>query len=459
MMLSRELILKATDGEIISDRENPEVSSVSIDSRRIKKNQLFIAIKGDNFDGHDFLDEAFERGATSAIVEKIPENKKIYEGKLLIRVSSTEKALADLAKEIRHSNKNLKLAAITGSNGKTTTKEMTYSILSVNHNVLKNTGNFNNNIGLPLTLLNLEKNHEMCVVELGMNDFGEIRYLTDIADPDIGAITSIGRAHLEKLGSIEGVAKAKGELVEKFGSDNIFCVNIDDPRILSISRNIDCKKIHFSLDSKQAEIHASDIKRNGFESMNFKIHVNDQTASLRLRGIGKHNILNSLCASSIAHAMGCSIEEIQAGLERYIPTQMRLEVLETPQGFTVLNDSYNANPDSMIKGIEELVTYRNKNKVIAVLGDMLELGAKSIEEHRKLGQYLSKSKVDVVLALGKESQYIIEGLNGSSKGFYLENHEEAAKLLKELAVPGDVVLVKGSRGMKMEKVIQNFYKD
>ncbi len=458
MNISKNFIINSTKGEIVWDNKIPPISSVCIDSRRIKENELFIALKGENFDGHNYVKEAFEKGASAAIVENIPNNISGFKEKLLIKVVSTKKGLIDLAKSWRDSFKNLKVAAITGSNGKTTTKEMAYSILSVNHSVLKNSGNFNNDIGLPLTLLNLTDQHEICVVELGMNDFGEIRLLTDISKPDVGAITSIGRAHLEKLGDIEGVAKAKSELVENFNEKNTFCVNIDDPHILRISEKINCNKINYSLESQNADIWADDIIKDGFKSISFKLNIGNNHETVRIRGIGIHNVLNSLCASAISHTLGCTLDEIQAGLERYQPSQMRLEVIESPQGFKILNDAYNANPDSMIKGIDELVTHKSNNKIIAILGDMLELGKNSHNEHRNIGKYLSKSKVDIVITIGEESKYIVEGLNGTNKGYCAKDHEEASNLLINLAGRDDVVLVKGSRGMKMENVIQNLFK-
>lgn len=453
-MIDINFILNAIKGQHTNIDKDIKINSVSIDSRRIKKNDLFIALKGDNFDGHDFIEEAFQKGACCVIAEKITNN---LENKPLIKVKSTQNALMQLAKNWRNSFSDLKIAAITGSNGKTTTKEMTYSILSVDNNVLKNSGNFNNHIGLPLTLLKLDKKHKICVLELGMNDFGEIRELTNIANPDVGTITNIGRAHLEKLGSVEGVAIAKAELVENFDMDKTFCVNADDPHILKIAEKTKSKKIFYGLDSTDSFIKIYNIKQQDFESLTFDMEIEGKSVSTRIRGIGRHNILNALCASTISYTLGCTLNEIQAGLERYIPSQMRLEVIESPYGFKIINDSYNANPDSMQKGIEELGRYKKDNKVFAVLGDMLELGKSSIEQHKNIGREISRSKIDFVITLGEQSKYIIDGLNGSAKGCHVKNHEEASKLLLELARPGDVVLIKGSRGMKMENVIQKLF--
>ncbi|MGH7884187.1 MAG: UDP-N-acetylmuramoyl-tripeptide--D-alanyl-D-alanine ligase, partial [Thermodesulfobacteriota bacterium] len=293
-MFDINFIILATGGEPVNINERTEVRSFSTDSRRIKDKEIFIALEGDNFDGHEFIEEAFDKGASFAIVEKIPNH---LAGKPYIRVKSTETALSKLAKNWRNSFKNLKVAAITGSNGKTTTKEMAYSILSVNNTVLKNSGNFNNHIGLPLTLLKLNKDHEICVIELGMSSFGEIRELTSIADPDIGAITNIGRAHLEKLGSVEGVAEAKSELVENFDMNKTFCVNLDDPFIIKIAEKTKSKKIYYGLSSKDSLIKIYDIEQEDFQSIKFNMKIRGERTSIRMRGIGRHNVSNALCAS------------------------------------------------------------------------------------------------------------------------------------------------------------------
>src|SRR3990172_1760208 len=409
-MLELSRVLNSTNGVLLSKSDEAIFTGVSTDSRKIRKDELFFALYGSNFDGHDFVLEALEKGAKGAVIERplflIPN------GKVLIKVPSTLESLGDLASTWRRSFVNLGLAAITGSNGKTTTKEMASNILSLKFSVLKNTGNFNNLIGLPLTLLKLREGHNAAVVELGMNDFGEIRRLSEIAAPDIGAITNIGRAHLEKLGGIEGVVRAKAELVEGFTENKTFVTNMDDPWVKKIGEPIKC-----------------------------------------------HKVMNALCAAGIAIAFGCNTDEIQAGLERFIPAYMRLEVMDTSFGFKIINDTYNANPDSMRRGVEELVRLKGSGRAIAVLGDMLELGMASEAEHRSLGEFLCDSKVDLVIAYGKQGEHVLEVLRGRAKGILAETHEEAAENLIKLAKEGDLVLLKGSRGMQMEKVIQRLFKE
>jgi len=451
-MMDLNFILSSTNGRLLSGNRGTIFSGVSTDTRKITKDEIFFALKGDNYNGQDFIKEAFDRGASGAVVESVlPDD---LNGKALIQVPSTLKALGDLASAWRMSFPDLKLAAITGSNGKTTTKEMTWSIVSLKHKTLKNTGNFNNLIGLPLTLLELKSEYTAAVVEVGMNDFGELRRLSEIARPDIAAITNIGHAHLEKLGGLDGVAKAKGELVENFNEDNVFVVNLDDPRVKEIADRLKCQKITYGINAKEAMISASEIESSDFSNITFNLNVQGSKLPVRLKGIGLHNVMNSLCAAGVALSLGCDTAQIREGLERFTPTQMRLQVLDTPFGFKVINDAYNANPDSMKRAIDELVRLKGGGKAIAVLGDMLELGETSEYEHREIGKYLSASGVEQVLAYGSLAANILEGTGNSISGFHVKTHQEAAKMLIDTAEPNDLVLVKGSRGSTMEQVIK-----
>ncbi|MEK6223512.1 MAG: UDP-N-acetylmuramoyl-tripeptide--D-alanyl-D-alanine ligase [Thermodesulfobacteriales bacterium] len=456
-MIDLDFILNSTKGRLLSGKTASMFSGVSTDTRKIIKDEIFFALKGDNFNGQDFVLQAFDGGASGAVVES-PLSEDLND-KVLIQVPSTLKALGDLATSWRMSFPDLKVAAITGSNGKTTTKEMTWSIVSLKHNTLKNTGNFNNLIGLPLTLFQLNKDYSAAVVEVGMNDFGELKRLSEIARPDVGAITNIGHAHLEKLGGLDGVAKAKGELVENFNEGNIFVVNLDDPRVEKIANSLNCQKITYGINSKDAMITAHDIESNDLSSIKFTMNVSGEEFPISIKGIGLHNVMNSLCAAAIALSLGCDISQIQEGLASYTPTHMRLEVLDTPYGFKIINDAYNANPDSMKRAIDELVRLEGKGKTIAVLGDMLELGDGSEHEHLEIGKYLSSSGVDNVILYGKFAHQILEGYGNSTDGIVVSTHEEAAKILIDLANPDDLVLVKGSRGSKMELVIKALSKE
>ena len=456
-MLDLNFILSSTHGRLISGKSGSVFSGVSTDTRKITKDEIFFALKGDNFDGEDFIKEAFNRGASGVVVESI--SSQDLNGKVLIQVPSTLRALGDLASDWRMSFPDLKVAAITGSNGKTTTKEMTWSIVSLKHKTLKNTGNFNNLIGLPLTLFELKNENTAAVLEVAMNDFGEIRRLSEIARPDIGAITNIGHAHLEKLGGLDGVAKAKGELVENFNEHNVFVVNLDDLRVERIANGLNCQKITYGINAKGAMISASHIESSDFSNITFDMNVQGIEFPVRLKGIGLHNVMNSLCAAGIALSLGCDTAQICEGLERFTPTKMRLQVLDTPFGFKVINDAYNANPDSMKRAIDELVRLKGGGKAIAVLGDMLELGEASEYEHREIGKYLSVSGVDDVITYGKYAANILDGASNSTNCFHAKTHQDAAKILIDTAKPNDLVLLKGSRGSRMEQVIKGLIEE
>lgn len=456
-MLDLNFILSSTHGRLISGKSGSVFSGVSTDTRKITKDEIFFALKGDNFDGEDFIKEAFNRGASGVVVEST--SSQDLNGKVLIQVSSTLRALGDLASDWRMSFPDLKVAAITGSNGKTTTKEMTWSIVSLKHKTLKNTGNFNNLIGLPLTLFELKNENTAAVLEVGMNDFGEIRRLSEIARPDIGAITNIGHAHLEKLGGLDGVARAKGELVENFNEHNVFVVNLDDLRVERIANGLNCQKITYGINAKGAMISASYIESSDFSNITFNMNVQGIEFPVRLKGIGLHNVMNSLCAAGIALSLGCDTAQIREGLERFTPTKMRLQILDTPFGFKVINDAYNANPDSMKCAIDELVRLKGGGKAIAVLGDMLELGEASEHEHREIGKYLSVSGVDDVITYGKYAANILDGASNSTNCFHAKTHQDAARILIDTAKPNDLVLLKGSRGSRMEQVIKGLIEE
>lgn len=456
-MIDLDLILKATKGQLISGQSKYEFSGISTDSRRIKDNELFIALTGDNFDGHEYIDEAFTKGAMGAIVEKTI--NKQYSDKIIIQVKSTLGSLGEIAQSWRNMFRDLKISAITGSNGKTTTKEIAWNILSLKFNTLKNSGNLNNLIGLPLTLLKINDKHQAVIVELGMNDFGEIRRLAEIAKPNIVAITNIGKAHLEKLQNLQGVAKAKGELVEKLNEDDTFVVNNDDPCIKKISETVNCNIINFSIESEDSFISARDIEFLDYNSIKFKLRIGDHTRSVILNGTGKHNVMNALCSAGISYAFGCNIEEISAGIEKFKPPTMRLEIIESPQGFKIINDTYNANPISMRKGIEELVRLRGNGKCFAVLGDMMELGTYSEEEHENLGKFISYNNIDFVVLYGEYSEFTSKGINGKSIYKIAKTHSEASEFIRSKASADDIVLIKGSRGMKMEKVINKLFEE
>jgi len=449
--LNSDFLLEASKGELIGKFCNRKFSGISTDSRNIEEGQVFIALRGETFDGHEFVEEAIRKGAGSVIIEEIRDRYSIDQN-LFIKVDSTLGALGDISKLWRSQINGLKVIAITGSNGKTTTKEMMASLLSNKYEVLKNSGNFNNLIGLPLTLLNLRPEHEIAVLELGMNEFGEIKRLSEICIPDMGVITNIGKAHIGNLGGLEGVKKAKAELVENFDDSKTFIVNADDARVVEIASKVKCKKFTYGLKNK-ADLMAENLQRDGLKNIKFDMRINDKRESVKINCIGIHNVFNALCAASAAHVLGMEYRDIVEGLESSKFPIMRLEILHSIRGFKIINDSYNANPNSMKNAIDELLELKGTSRAIAVLGDMLELGEDSVREHREIGEYLSNKDVDYLFTYGDLGQVIYDFAKESVRGKHVTNYQSIADEILRVADDGDLVLIKGSRGMKMEKII------
>ncbi len=285
-----------------------------------------------------------------------------------------------------------------------------------------------------------------------MNQFGEISRLAEICRPDIGIITNIGKAHIGNLGGLQGVKKAKGELVEKFNAEQTFIVNNDDPMVLGIAENINCKKITYSL-KENADVRAADIERNGLESLQFNLLIDGEKRAVRLNNIGLHNVSNALCAGACGAAMGLTIDEIAAGLKKFEFPTMRLEIIDSVHGFRIINDCYNANPDSMKSAVDELSALEGGFNKIAVLGDMLELGDKEVKEHELLGRYIAASNIDYLFTYGQLGKLIFKGAEGKIEGNSFDGYGAIADRIKSVAKKGDVVLIKGSRGMKMENII------
>jgi UDP-N-acetylmuramoyl-tripeptide--D-alanyl-D-alanine ligase len=349
------------------------------------------------------------------------------------------------------------VVGITGSNGKTTTKEMLAAILMRKGPALKNEGNLNNHIGVPLTLLKLAPEHGAAVVEMGMSAPGEIDTLARLAGPTIGVITNIGPAHLEFFGSMEKVAEAKAELLDRLDSDATAVLNADDPYFGTLRKRFGGRTITFGV-KNGADVSASDI-RQGSDHTAFTITADGRAKGVRLCAPGLHNINNALAAAAAAISVGTPLGEVAAGLEGFCPVSMRSEIKEV-RDRTILADYYNANPASMDAAIAMLVSLASGRRSIAVLGDMLELGPAGAEAHRELGRTAAQRGVDIVIALGALARFVAEGAReaGMPEERVQEApaHADASRCLKELSRPGDVVLIKGSRGMKMEKILEGF---
>ena len=452
-------VVLATGGRLLGDRTSARFRSVVTDSRLLEPGDLFLAIKGEKYDGHAFLNQAILKGASGLVVERQPDfNSPVP----LILVADSLKALGDLAGFRRRLMSDLLVLGITGSSGKTTVKEMTAAIFEQRYNVLKTKGNFNNLIGLPLSLLPVDFRHKVAVLEMGMNRPGEIARLTEIADPDLGCIVNVQEAHLEGLGNIGGVAKAKGELFSGIKPAGKLAVNIDDPEISKLAKNNSNQQISFGR-SQQAYVRATRIRNNGEKGMSFTLNIGEEKARVTIPAIGAHNVMNALAASALAAGAGITISEIARGLAAFKPYEKRMQVEILPCGLKLVNDTYNANPSSMCAALEALQGMRRKNsRSVAILGDMLELGEKSIAAHRYIGKSVGRLGFDYLLSIGNFAGHMVNGAQEAGmtreQSRVCANKEEAAGLLLQLyksndLATGDWLLLKGSRGMRMETII------
>ncbi len=427
-------------------------SGVSIDSRTISEGELFFALRGERFDGHDFLEDALSKGI-GAVVDCRP--VLLPEGRIIIYVKDTLKALQDFAHFLRM-KLDVPVIAITGSNGKTTTKEMVYSVLSGRFKTLKNEGNLNNHIGLPLSLMKLESDHEVLVLEMGMNAPGEIRRLCEITVPTHGVITNIGSAHIGMLGSREAVRDAKLEILESL---SVAVLNADDSFLMqgvAEARNFNGEIVTFSI-HKDSNVMAKDIQATERGS-SFKLEFKDaEIIPVYMNVYGVFNIYNALAAAAVCFSLGLQPDEIKNALEGFRAFPMRFEIRER-KGITVINDSYNANPSSMEEALKEFIHWSVKGRRIAALGDMRELKDFSEDAHRSLGRMISELGVDVFIAVGEMMNLAAEECI-SAKGdrtapeiYTFTSADDANADISNIVKEGDAILVKGSRSMQMDKI-------
>jgi UDP-N-acetylmuramoyl-tripeptide--D-alanyl-D-alanine ligase len=434
-------------------------SKVCTDSRAASPGCLFVAICGERFDGHRFIAGAVARGAAGALV-KAGRKRRLGLGRLpLIEVEDTLQALGDLARHLRRAHP-VPLVAVTGSNGKTTTKELLYTVLSAGgRKVLRSEGNFNNLVGVPLTLFRLQRAHEGAVIEMGMNRAGEIARLCEICEPDVGVITSVAAAHTEGLGDIEGVARAKGELFAGLKPSAWAAVNLDDPWVRRLGSP--ARPLTFSATDPSADVRGILLADRGLGGLDFELQVAGEQAQVHLSLLGRHNLHNALAAAAAAHALGVPLAGIAEGLAAYRAFARRLQPALAPGGYWVLNDAYNANPASMAAGLRTAaqVARESGGRLFAALGEMLELGALSSEAHRGVGELCAELGVEILafLATGSGELYGQGALAAGLRPAALlagASCPEIARRLRELVRPADVVLVKGSRRTGMELVAE-----
>jgi len=443
-------ILIATKGKLISGNEADILRGVSTDTRRIKGGELFIAIKGQKFDGHNFILDAVSKGAGGILVQEgciLNPNFRLPDISI-ISVENSVTALGDIA-SFHRARFNIPILGITGSNGKTTTKEMVSHILSKRYNVLKNFGTENNHIGVPLTLMQLRPEHTIAVLEMGANHPGEIRRLAEIVRPKSAIITNIGPSHLEFFSDLDTVFKTKIEVLEYLDEDGILVINGDDEYLSKLKTGH--KVIRFGLD-KSYDFYADKIRIEP-DGIDFRLNGKDE---LRLNIVGRHNIYNALAAIALSSNFGSPIDEIRESLSEFKMPNMRLEVKNVGD-IRIINDTYNANPSSMRQAIEVLKEVTGKGRKVLVAGDMLELGNFSSRFHHLVGRQAAESGIDLIVAVGKLAEHIVNGAleaGMSAKKIKLCNFtKEACEVLAGLVKKGDTILVKGSRAMKMEEIV------
>lgn len=458
-------ILEATKGEILCGGTEHFFSGVSIDSRRIFPGDLFVAIQGEVHDGHDFVKDVVESGVCGLLINKnkadvFLSDLRVREewrqkGPLCVAVKDTTKALGDLT-AFQRRRSDVSVIAITGSNGKTTTKEMTNGIISRCFRTLATIGNFNNQIGLPLTLLKLNRSHQWSVLELGMNHPGEIRRLSEICMPDIGVITNIGPAHLEKLGSLKGVMDAKAELLENIKPNGTVVLNADDPNLSDLCRRTSKKVLRFGF-SEDADIRAISVKKKRFGT-SFILSMPTETLDIDLKIPGAFMISNALAAASAAYLLGLKAQDIKAGLEEFKSVQGRMNVFKIKSGIHIIDDTYNANPSSMESAIMTLKSMKGSHRGVLVAGDMHELGDYAESMHKKIGSVAAGIGISGLYLTGRFAGSVAAGAqrNGMKcQDIFTGTKQEIVEELKYTLGPDDWVLVKGSRTMAMEQVVQD----
>ena len=455
-MFSVREVIEATQAvAAVRDERVTAFSAVVTDTRKIEPGALFIALKGERFNGEDFAADAVAAGAAGVLLsDACPSGKyEAVEGADVLLVPDTLAAYQQLAHAWRE-RFTLPVVAITGSNGKTTTKDLTAAVLSARGPVLKTQANFNNEIGLPLTLLGLRKKHTAAVVEIGMRGFHQIEALAPVANPSIGIVTNVGETHMELLGSLENIAKAKAELVEAIGPGGTVILNADNVYVAAMRDKVQegVRVLTFGLE-KSADVKGADI-RTAVGKTTFAVTYAGETHDYTIAMVGRHNVENALAAIACGFALSLTPAEIAAGLTHLEATKMRFEV-EHVAGYEVINDAYNASPMSMQAAIETLAELR-KGRKIAVLGDMLELGPIAKKAHEEVGREVAAHGFAALVTRGEMGEAIADGARGAGMEavYTAASHEEAARILKEILQPGDAVLFKGSRGMKMEKIIE-----
>ena len=449
-------MIEITNGELIYGDENIVCKTFSRDTRTINENDVYLGIKGENFNGSKFYKDALEKKAKVCVLQDIEIDIKTlekYKDIAIVKVKDVVEALQKMA-TYKRSLYNIPVVGITGSVGKTSTKDIVASVLGRKYKVLKTQGNLNNQIGMPLTILEL-KDHEALVIEMGMGNLGEISELTKIAKPDVAIITNVGTSHIGNLGSRENILKAKLEILEGLKENGKLIINNDND--LLHKWNIEKKMpnvVTFGIDEKSMYM-AENIKLEENKS-EFDVKVNGKLHHININIGGKHFVYNSLCAICVGELFNLDIEEIKKGIEKFELTKSRMEIIKK-DGITIINDCYNASYDSMKAAIEYLASQKDCNK-IAVLGDMLELGEFSKDLHEKVGNVVAENKIDKLITVGEEAKNIARGaiefgVKEENVSIF-QNNEEAINYIKQIKKNNDVILIKASNGMNFKEIVE-----
>ncbi|MEJ8554960.1 UDP-N-acetylmuramoyl-tripeptide--D-alanyl-D-alanine ligase [Tepidibacter sp. Z1-5] len=445
-------ILDNAKGKLIQGNKGTLIKSISINSKNVDEEGLFVPLIGEKFDAHDFVYDAYKNGCKTFLKDKNHDLNFNSEDINIIEVEDTTKALGDIARLYKEKFL-INYVAVTGSTGKTTTKDMIYSVLSSKYNTLKTEGNFNNHIGLPLTIFKLKDEHQCAILEMGMSSFGEIEYLSEIVNHKIAVISNIGLSHIQNLGSQEGILKAKLEITKNFTNENTLIINADDKYLKTLKN----KELKYKLKTfgfeKDNDLYCVEYKMNE-TGIDFECIVHNQKEEFFIPARGKHNIYNAMAAILTGIELGLSINQIKTGLLNFKNGKMRLDILKT-DSFEIINDAYNASPDSMKAALNILGEYK-QNRKISILGDMLEMGEYAKNGHELVGEY-SIGNSDLIITVGKDSKHI--GNGAMKKGFNEQNvihfntNSQVIDYLKNILEKDDVILIKGSRGMKMEEIV------
>jgi len=438
-------IVKVVHGELLQGSEETKITSFSNDTRTLEKGALYIPIIGEVFDGHTFINNAYEKGAIATFSSNRKNNYP--QDLIVIYVEDTLKALQDLA-HYKRINQQVKVVGITGSVGKTSTKDMIASVVSTKYKTLKTIGNYNNDIGLPLTILRLHK-EEVMVLEMGMNALNEIALLSQIARPDIAVITNIGSSHIGNLGSRENILKAKLEIIDGINQDGQLIVNGDNDLLRKYyqekpqtSYQVICYGYQNSNEIMATNLDIQET-RSSFDYKQTRFTVNVA---------GAHFVSNALASIAVGEALNIALEDIKKGIETFELTKNRSDILELNKGITIIDGTYNANADSMKASLDVLSNYKDRRK-IAVLADMLELGEYTVSLHEEVGKHALKKDIDMLIAIGELSKSIIQGASGLKHCYWFMNKEEAFRFLMEIIDYNDVILLKGSNAMKLKEVV------